>query len=147
MPKDLKFVFQSKEQIHDSQYQDISRYDFTTPDGEPKSFEIHELGGTSVILALTPDNQVVTVTQYCPGPQQVLTELPAGFVDPGETPLQAAQRELLKKLDTQGKWNTSLLPWSTPTQQLSITSIARNCQKIAEQDLDPSEFTKFDSCN
>ena len=77
MPKDLKFVFQSKEQIHNSQYQDISRYDFTTPDGDPKSFEIHELGGTSVILALTPDNQVVTVTQYRPGPQQVLTELPA----------------------------------------------------------------------
>jgi len=141
MPKDLKFIFQSKEQIHDSQYQDIWRHHFTTPDGEPKSFEIHELGGTSVILALTPDNQVITVTQYRPGHQQILTELPAGFVDPGETPLQAAQRELLEETGYTGEMEyiiTAMVDaYSTAVHHVFI---ARNCQQITEQDLDPSEF-------
>ena len=105
------------------------------------SFEILELGGTSVILALTPGNQVITVTQYRPGPDMVLTEIPAGFVDNGETPLQAAQRELLEETGYTGEMEyiiTAMVDaYSTAVHHVFI---ARNCQQITEQDLDPSEF-------
>lgn len=49
------------------------------------------------ILALTEKNEVVTVRQYRPAVEQYTIELPAGIVDPGETPVEAARRELLEE--------------------------------------------------
>jgi len=45
-------------------------------------------------IALTPDNKVVIVRQYRPGPEKIFEELPGGFVDGDESPETAARREL-----------------------------------------------------
>ena len=49
------------------------------------------------IVALTPDDLVVMVRQYRHGADRVTLETPGGMVDPGETPEQAAARELLEE--------------------------------------------------
>jgi ADP-ribose pyrophosphatase len=49
------------------------------------------------IVALTPDDCVVMVHQYRHGAERVTLETPGGMVDPGETPEQAAARELLEE--------------------------------------------------
>jgi 8-oxo-dGTP pyrophosphatase MutT (NUDIX family) len=49
------------------------------------------------IVALTPDECVVMVRQYRHGADRVTLETPGGMVDPGETPAQAAARELLEE--------------------------------------------------
>ena len=49
------------------------------------------------IVALTPDDFVVMVRQYRHGADRVTLETPGGMVDPGETPEQAAARELLEE--------------------------------------------------
>lgn len=48
----------------------------------------------AIVYALTTDNRVVVARQFRCGPEQVMDEMPAGLVDPGETPEQAARREL-----------------------------------------------------
>ena len=46
------------------------------------------------VLAVTPGEGVILVSQFRHGNQCTTIELPGGMVDAGETPLQAAQREL-----------------------------------------------------
>ena len=49
------------------------------------------------VVALTADRRSVMVEQYRFGVQHCTLETPGGMVDPGETPLQSAQRELLEE--------------------------------------------------
>ncbi len=50
-----------------------------------------------VIVAVTPQHQILLVRQYRVAVAAVTLELPAGHIDPGETPEQAARRELLEE--------------------------------------------------
>ena len=50
-----------------------------------------------VIVAVTPQQQILLVRQFRVAAGAVTLELPAGHVDPGETPEQAARRELLEE--------------------------------------------------
>ena len=49
------------------------------------------------VLALTGQQEIVMVDQYRHGIGRVSRELPAGVIDPGETPVIAARRELLEE--------------------------------------------------
>ena len=49
------------------------------------------------IVAITVDNHLVVNRQYRPGLDQICLELPSGWVDKGESSLQAARRELLEE--------------------------------------------------
>ena len=50
-----------------------------------------------VIVAVTRENRILLVRQYRPPVAAVTLELPAGHVEPGETPEQSARRELLEE--------------------------------------------------
>jgi len=50
-----------------------------------------------VMVAVTPQNQLLLVRQFRVAAGAVTLELPAGHIDPGETPEQAARRELLEE--------------------------------------------------
>jgi 8-oxo-dGTP pyrophosphatase MutT (NUDIX family) len=65
--------------------------------GEIDEFHVIEAPDWSAVLALTGEGDVVMVEQYRHGLGGLSRELPAGVVDPGETPLDAAQRELLEE--------------------------------------------------
>lgn len=49
------------------------------------------------IVPLTPADEVVMVRQYRHGLRELTLEIPGGMVDPGETPAEAAARELLEE--------------------------------------------------
>jgi len=49
------------------------------------------------IVAHTPDGRIPIVRQYRPAIEAFSWELPAGLVDPGETPAQGCARELLEE--------------------------------------------------
>jgi len=50
-----------------------------------------------VILPITDSGQIVMVRQFRPARNQFSLELPAGFIDEGETPEVSARRELLEE--------------------------------------------------
>ena len=49
------------------------------------------------VVPITPDGHVVMIRQFRHGSGEVTLEVPGGIVDPGETPAQAAARELLEE--------------------------------------------------
>jgi ADP-ribose pyrophosphatase len=50
--------------------------------------------GSAVMMAVDPKKRILLVRQYRLPAEKYLWELPAGRLDPGEKPLQAARREL-----------------------------------------------------
>ena len=50
--------------------------------------------GAVVVLPLLEGDKILMVYQYRPGPNKWIYELPAGTLEPGEDPEEAAQREL-----------------------------------------------------
>jgi 8-oxo-dGTP pyrophosphatase MutT (NUDIX family) len=65
--------------------------------GEIEEFHLIQAPDWSAVLALTEEGQVVLVEQYRHGAERMSLELPAGVIDPGESPLEAAQRELVEE--------------------------------------------------
>jgi 8-oxo-dGTP pyrophosphatase MutT (NUDIX family) len=49
------------------------------------------------VIALTDDREVVLIRQFRHGSGEVTLEIPGGILDDGESPLEAARRELLEE--------------------------------------------------
>ncbi len=60
-------------------------------------YYVRESRGFCVIFALTSDGGVLLVRQYKHGIAQIVTELPAGLIDAGESPAVCAARELAEE--------------------------------------------------
>lgn len=67
------------------------------PDGTTAIREYVVHPGAVVIVALHDDGQVVVERQYRYPVSQVMTEFPAGKLDPRESPLACGKRELLEE--------------------------------------------------
>jgi len=67
------------------------------PDGRTTIREIVNTPGAVTIIPLTDDRQVRMVRQYRSAIGKYLLELPAGTLQPGETPEEAAPRELAEE--------------------------------------------------
>lgn len=61
---------------------------------EPATFYVVELPSWVNVVALTDEGEMLLVRQYRHGTDAVTLEIPGGNVDPGESPLEAAEREL-----------------------------------------------------
>ena len=65
--------------------------------GAEHDFVVIESGPWVNVIALTESREVVLIRQYRHGTRQVTLEIPGGMVEAGDTPLSAAQRELLEE--------------------------------------------------
>jgi ADP-ribose pyrophosphatase len=75
------------------------------PDGALASREYVVHPGAVVVIPLLDDGRVLLERQYRYPVGRVMTEFPAGKLDPGEDPLDCARRELLEETGyTAGQW-------------------------------------------
>jgi ADP-ribose pyrophosphatase len=65
------------------------------PEGEP--YYLLELPDYVTVVAVTPEQQVLVVRQFRPVVDRHTLELPSGHVERGESPSDAARRELLEE--------------------------------------------------
>lgn len=113
------------------------------PDGTViDDYYVRESRGFVVIFALAEDGRVVLVRQYKHGIAQVLLELPAGAIDPGEQPLQTAMRELEEETGYTApslELVRSFVVDPTNSDTIAHLFLARDARKTAEQNLDVTE--------
>jgi ADP-ribose pyrophosphatase len=67
------------------------------PDGRIVHAQILEYDDEVMVFALTKTQEVVLIEQYRHGLQKSIVEFPGGSVDQGESPLEAAKRELFEE--------------------------------------------------
>ena len=94
------------------------------------------------VIAITKDGQFVMERQYRHAARKISLELPCGVMEEGETPLEAAQRELLEETGFGGGQWKKLMELSPNPSAMSNTThcfLAIRVEKIAEQHLDETE--------
>lgn len=68
--------------------------DVALPNGNTAKREVIKHPGAVAVIALTDDNKIVMVEQYRKALERSIIEIPAGKLEPGETPAITARREL-----------------------------------------------------
>jgi ADP-ribose pyrophosphatase len=113
------------------------------PDGTIiENYYVRESLGFVMIVALTKAHEVVLVRQYRYGVDDVIVELPAGSIDPGEDPLDCAKRELREEAGyTAKRWEPLLTVAAEPVRSNSRVHafIAFDAERTHDQELDPTE--------
>jgi ADP-ribose pyrophosphatase len=85
---------------------------------DPSGFEIQRSivrhAGSAVIMAIDR-SRILLVRQFRLPAKKYLWEIPAGRLDPGETPLKAAKRELTEETGYRARsWKKMLAWWASP---------------------------------
>ncbi len=114
---------------------------FEMPDGRHADFDVIGNDTYVTIAAFTSNEEAVLVRQFRPGPECILTSFPQGYVDPTESPEEAARRELLEETGFEAG-TVQLLKEirSAYSTERHLCLIATDCVKVAQQNLDEDEF-------
>ena len=74
------------------------------PGGQTVNWDVIEHPGSVSIVPIDADDQVLLVRQYRPAIAETLLEIPAGTLEPGESPEMSAQRELREEIGMRAEW-------------------------------------------
>src|SRR3954449_6816360 len=91
------------------------------------------------VIGLTPAQEVVLIRQFRFGTQEVTLEIPGGLIDPVETALQAARRELREETGYEAaRWTAlgSIAPNPAFLRNRLYTFLAEDCVLVGAQEQD-----------
>ena len=113
-----------------------------------EGYYVRESRGFTIVAALTPEREIVLVRQYKHGVGDVVLELPAGAIDPGESAADCAVRELAEETGYTGDPPRLLRTlYADPTNSTASFSVflIENARLRQAQSLDVTEAILVDS--
>lgn len=124
-----------------SGYLTVTTGTYELPDGQIADWDIIDGPDTVFVVAMTHDGHVVLARQYRPGPNLILDELPGGAIGPGESPAQAAVRELNEETGYTGSVRVVGFTWPAGiATQRRWAAVATDCVPDGQVATDESEF-------
>ncbi len=143
---DARWERLSSETLLETPYFTLRTDRLRLPDGVIKdSYYVIERQDAVFIFPLTKEGEVVLVRQYRPPIGQMELCLPAGLIEEGEKPVEAARRELLEETGHGGgEWTEAITLSSSPGLKNNWAHIllAEGVEEVAP--LDPDEFERLE---
>lgn len=128
----------SSSRVVDSEHLQLRKDRIALPDGEIiEEYYVRESRGFVIIFAMTAERRVILTRQYKHGIGKELLELPAGAIDPGETPPQSAAREFLEETGYGGTFQHVRTFCTDPTNANTVAHLfyVPDAQREGEQNL------------
>lgn len=149
MDKSLKWKLLNTKLIFSSKWLNLEERSYQLPDGKIAEGYYHVSRPDYVlVLALNEKNQIIVEHQYRRGGDDFFLELPAGWIDEGESPETAGLRELKEETGFAGKveWVKELYAqpgFMSMRAYVVYIKITENQEHSQKED----EFIKFDLVN
>ncbi|CAN5465337.1 NUDIX hydrolase [soil metagenome] len=136
----------SSEKLFESPYFSLRADALRLPDGAVKDpYYVIERKDAVFIFPITKDGEVVLVRQYRPAIERMELCLPAGLVEEGEEPVEAARRELREETGHGGgEWAEVVSLASSPglKNNWAHVFLAHDVEEFAS--LEPDEFERIE---
>jgi len=127
---------------------DVISQDVRLPDGTTTDFDYLHEPGSVVVLPFTPDGDVVVIDEWRQAVERRNRGLPAGNVEDGEAPADAAHRELAEETGYEAAsvaHLTTVEPANGFADAVFHYFVARDCEPAADQSLDVDESIAVDT--
>lgn len=108
--------------------------EFELPDGRRGEYHVASTHGSVMIVPIEDDGSFVVVEQYRYLARRDSFEFPAGGIGEGESPLEAAVRELAEETGLEGQLEPLgvYCPWNGVTDELCHVFVARSLRPVAD---------------
>ena len=140
---DERWTLLSSERLFDRPWLSVRRDHILLPTGQVNDeFYVLEYPDWVNVIAITEDGKFVMERQYRHGLGVMSIEIPAGVVENGEDPLEAAKRELLEETGySGGTWEENMVICgnSSTTNNYTHSFIARGVVPTGRTHLDRTE--------
>ncbi|WP_328871809.1 NUDIX hydrolase [Streptomyces sp. NBC_00287] len=114
---------------------------YRLPSGEESTFSLRDDRPNVAVLAVTTAGELLVTRQFRPGPGRFVFELPGGYVDVGETPLIAAERELLEETGYSGDLEVVGHCFADSySSSVKFCAVARDCTPVRPPNPESTEF-------
>ena len=135
----------SSESVFKGRLLDVRRDKVRLPNGAESNREYVVHPGAAMVVPLLADGQVLLVRQYRYPLHRAFIEFPAGKIDPGESPRQTAERELIEETGYRAGNFTELTTIHNAigySDERIVLYLAEDLT-VGEQELDEHEFVEL----